>query len=163
MSRFLICKHIVYCFEDFQDPVKIFGRVQRRRSCPFWVETQLVLRPEILAVSNSVSTDLVEHSDFGAFELPQIFYDEDQLVSLEDEAPTMPNWQGAKEKIQWLIDKIDNQHAHGNMKFVAKSLEDVAGIIKLHDEIKELESSRTMPHTWTPRKFSSPMYYERYD
>ena len=29
-------------------------------------------------------------------------------------------------------------------------------------EIKELESSRTMPHTWTPRKFSSPMYYERY-
>ena len=29
-------------------------------------------------------------------------------------------------------------------------------------EIKELESSRTMSHTWTPRKFSSPMYYERY-
>ncbi|KAI0992061.1 hypothetical protein K3495_g16125, partial [Podosphaera aphanis] len=24
MSRFLICKHIIYCFEDFQDPVKFF-------------------------------------------------------------------------------------------------------------------------------------------
>ncbi|KAI0996891.1 hypothetical protein K3495_g11292 [Podosphaera aphanis] len=74
----------------------------------------------------------------------------------------MPDWQGAKEKIQWLVDKIDNQYAHGNMKFVTKSLEDVAGILKLHDEIKELESSRTMPRTWTPRKFSSPRYYERY-
>ncbi|KAI0997622.1 hypothetical protein K3495_g10564 [Podosphaera aphanis] len=130
--------------------------------CPFWAETQLVLRPEALPLCNSVSTDLVEQSDFGACELPLVFYDEDQLISLEDEVPTMPDWQGAKEKIQWLIDKIDNQYAQDNMKFVTKSLKDVAGIIKLHDEIKELESSRTMPHTWTPRKFPSLMYYERY-
>ncbi|POS87283.1 hypothetical protein EPUL_000774 [Erysiphe pulchra] len=107
--------------------------------------------------------DIRSRPDFGACELPQGFYDEDQLVSLEDEVPTIPDWQGAKEKIQRLLDKIDNQYAHGNMKFVAKSLEDIAGIIKLHDEIKELESSRTMLHTWTPRKFSSPRYYEPYE
>ena len=45
-SRFLMCKHILHCYEPITDPIRFFGHVQRQRSYPFWVSDQLVLRPE---------------------------------------------------------------------------------------------------------------------
>ncbi|KAA8643863.1 uncharacterized protein ATNIH1004_010638 [Aspergillus tanneri] len=43
-SRFLICKHIVYCFE-LPSP-DCFETVSRQTVYPFWKDEQLILRPE---------------------------------------------------------------------------------------------------------------------
>ena len=63
LSRFLICKHIVHCYEDIEDPFKFFRCVQRNRSSPFWVDRQqLVLRPEFRESHNAVSENTDEES-----------------------------------------------------------------------------------------------------
>jgi len=47
-SRFLTCKHIVRCYEPIADTLSFFETVRRQRTSPFWVDQQLVLRPEYL-------------------------------------------------------------------------------------------------------------------
>lgn len=43
-SRFLLCKHIVHCFES--PSPEFFQTVSRQTTYPFWKDKQLVLRPE---------------------------------------------------------------------------------------------------------------------
>jgi hypothetical protein len=45
-SRFLICKHIIFFYEPISDPVRFFRNVRRQRSPPFWIDEQLILKPE---------------------------------------------------------------------------------------------------------------------
>ena len=61
LSRFLICKHIVSCFQEFSDSYRFFSEVRRQRYSPFWVDQQLVIRPEyrVEAIETSISNDIV--------------------------------------------------------------------------------------------------------
>ena len=45
-SRFLICKHLVYCFKPITKRVVFFDTVKRQRSYPFWSSDLLVLKDE---------------------------------------------------------------------------------------------------------------------
>ena len=47
-SRFLICKHIISCYEPIQQrhSFQFFFDIKRQRESPFWKHEKLVLRPE---------------------------------------------------------------------------------------------------------------------
>jgi hypothetical protein len=45
-SRFLICKHLVFCYKPILDPVRFFREIRRQRVPPFWTDRQLTLLPE---------------------------------------------------------------------------------------------------------------------
>nr|CCA28209.1 hypothetical protein ACLA_058020 [Albugo laibachii Nc14] len=100
LSRFLLCKHILCCYEFVPDPARFFREVRRQRYCPFWVGEQLSLRPEYRVQdidlfptasgqipndntsfgSDSVEVEVIADSEDGD-------EDEDELVEGEDEAP----------------------------------------------------------------------------
>lgn len=46
LSRFLVCKHIIHCYNPISNPVKFFSEVRRQSSRPFWVDKQLILYQE---------------------------------------------------------------------------------------------------------------------
>lgn len=113
LSRFLLCKHIVCCFEEIQKPVQFFSKIRRQRSDPFWVESQIILCPEFEASTNSVSINTVEGSgtdnisDFDDFEPREGPHEEDQLASLEDDEPEPPNISEFNTKIQLLMNRFN--------------------------------------------------------
>ena len=45
-SRFLLCKHIVHCFET--PNAEFFETVSRQTTSPFWKDKQLILRPDYI-------------------------------------------------------------------------------------------------------------------
>lgn len=49
VSRFLIFKQILHCFQNSQNLTNIFGWISCHRSYPFWTKEQLALRPEFRA------------------------------------------------------------------------------------------------------------------
>lgn len=53
-------------FEKPQDSIKFFGRIHRKRSCPFWVEKQLILRPEFSALGSPHNTSIFEESNMNS-------------------------------------------------------------------------------------------------
>lgn len=158
-SRFLLCKHIVSCFDNPKDPVAFFSEIRRQRSHPFWVHQQLSLLPEFESSKKILparESPTVIHSDFDTESLPEL-HEDDQLVSSEDERPDAPK---LREKLEWLLDEADKQEAHGNPMYKEKLEKDASGLLRAYDDLKKLKNRRTMPRTWSPKKSSSAMYYK---
>jgi hypothetical protein len=71
------------------DPVRFFREVRRQRSPPFWVDSQLVLKPEYASIQNATdqqpeTANLDEDSDADEDEEDSIDpegIDEDNIVS----------------------------------------------------------------------------------
>ena len=164
-SRFLLCKHIVNCFDDPKDPVAFFSEIRRQRSHPFWDHKQPTLLPESESSKKSFSTREsfpVLDSDFDTetFESPPKLHEDDHLASSEYGSP---NYSKLKEKVQWLFGEADEQKAHGNLKYLEKLEKDASGILRAHDGLKKLKNRVTMPQTWSPKKSSSAMYYKFFE
>lgn len=49
MSRFMLCKHIVYCFEP--PSPEVLRTIRRQTTPPFWKDDRLVLRPEFATLA----------------------------------------------------------------------------------------------------------------
>ena len=91
-SRFLICKHLVHCFEPVTQPLEFFRDVQRQRSTPYWTwaNNQLVLRSECASLmeqdaadkGNSTSASECSASEWSEVEsdMEEKDQDEDNLV-----------------------------------------------------------------------------------
>lgn len=69
LSRFLLCEHIVHCYERPKDPNNIFRIVRRQQTGPFWVHPQLILHPEFqlnpqvfMTVNKKLSEELNEEA-----------------------------------------------------------------------------------------------------
>lgn len=89
LSRFLICKHIIHCYNSITDPVKFFTWVRRQRSGPFWVEDQLVLCLEYRMLetkTESRATD-VDTESYSESDIDLETLEEDRLLTVEDEPP----------------------------------------------------------------------------
>ncbi|KAI0993378.1 hypothetical protein K3495_g14806, partial [Podosphaera aphanis] len=124
-SRFLLCKHIVSCFDSPKDPVAFFSEIRRQRTHTFWVHQQLSLLPEFESSKKILSarkSPTVIHSDFDTESLPEL-HEDDQLVSSEDERPDAPK---VREKLEWLLDEADKQEAHGNPMYKEKLEKDAS-------------------------------------
>jgi hypothetical protein len=164
LSRFLICKHIVHCFEPVKDRVAFFSRIRRRRCQPFWVEKQLILHPEYrtseITTDHNSSSYSSSDSDSES-DLDPDALEEDKLVTIEDEPAEEVDLEGFLSSMQSAIDICRGQKAKGNVKFVeafmaAKGMNQIP---KLVEEIRKLENKRTMPLTWTRNEHPATMYY----
>lgn len=87
-SRFLICKHIIHCYDPIAEFVKFFSRVRRQRSTPFWVDKQLVLRQEYkkLEAATDSTTDCDDDLES---DIDPDTSEVDKLVGMEDEPVEM--------------------------------------------------------------------------
>lgn len=161
LSRFLICKHIIHCYDSITDPVKFFTRVRRQRSGPFWVEDQLVLCSEYRMLetkTESQATDLdTESSSESDIDLETL--EEDRLVTMEDEPPVEVDVEGFISMMQSAMDIFHEQKDVGNMKFLEIFIATNAMNQTLVEEIRRRKNQRTMPMTWTPNKRPATMYY----
>ncbi|KAI0995613.1 hypothetical protein K3495_g12567 [Podosphaera aphanis] len=144
-----MCKHIVSCFEEIQKPVQFFSKIRRQRSYPFWAESQLILRPEFEASTNSVFINTVEESVLDTisylddFELHEGPHEEAQLASLEDDEPVPVNIPEFNSKIQLLMNSFNTQADHGKFKYVENLVIMMADIPTHLEEIEQLENRRT--------------------
>ena len=90
-ARFLLCKHILYCYELVSDRVEIFRSIQRRREPPFWTHPQSILQPQYQSLqadtkadeTNVGGTDGDSDMDSDGDYDPAIV-EQDQLVELEE-------------------------------------------------------------------------------
>ena len=166
-SRFLLCKHILSCYEPVSDRVDFFRSIQRRREPPFWTHAQLVLQPQYQPLqadtkadeTNDVDMDgavsIDSHEDFD----PAIV-EQDQLVELEEEGEDV-EVDGNKfaSNMQFALDVFREQQAKGNEKFVQKFMAMYGSIETLVEEVKALENRRTMRRTWDTWKHPLTMYH----
>ena len=126
LSRFLICKHILYCYEPISNPVKFFSGVRRQRSSPFWVDEQLVLGQEFQKLAATANLNTLPDSGSESDAEPESesdinaeAIDEDKLVTIEEE-PVKIDTKGLVSMVQSAIDISHEQEANGNIKFVEK-------------------------------------------
>ena len=164
-SRFLICKHLVHCFEPVPRPLEFFQDIRRRRSSPYWVSSQLVLRSEFASSTEQASTEVensVSSSECSEMEsdIEEAARHEDDLVDLsEAEDPDLGLEQFFSNN-QRMLDLVREQHAKGNDKFVEKVVKANQSNKILVDEISQLRASRTIPCTWSRRSHPATIYYK---
>ena len=151
VSRFFICKHILHCYEDVQNPVTFFSRIRRQRYSPFWIEQQLVLRPQYLRLTAPVLQDSDQESGTESsgmeYGLREIEEDSEELTISEDETPKAIATR-IKSTLDDLKDLIDEQVEIGNTKFLKNVEEANSKNFTLIDQIKHRKSQKTMPKTW---------------
>jgi len=188
-SRFLICKHLVSCYEPIVDPIPFFRQVRRQRSPPFWVDEQLVLRPEFQPTENQdehMSAD-TQMSQSDSDEIPNFetvddgssdsgaegdtypgTIDEDQLLSdsgddndgADDESDSDDEIAGFVSDAEKWLEIIKDQKAKGNHKFLKKVMTSTSGVQRLVQDVSSLERQRTMPRTWGSWKHPATMYFK---
>ena len=164
-SRFLICKHIVHCFEPVRRPLEFFHNVRRQRSSPYWTSSggELVLRPsfvrfnaeQTLAKSEGTENKPGSESDSES-DLGGAAQYEDRLVDLDDEED-LDMFYSTNQK---MLDLVREQHAKGNYKFVESVVKANKSDQILVDEVENLRASRCMPRTWAQRKHPATFYYK---
>ncbi|KAI0996088.1 hypothetical protein K3495_g12092 [Podosphaera aphanis] len=155
-------RHIVHCFEDFEDSIKFFGYVRRQRTMPFWVDRQLVLRPEFQASFSNSSEDNGEVSafEFDSDETETVEDSEDAyLIAEDDDDDEATNCANTKAMMLEAIEICEQQNALGNTKFVKHSCMKNASNQTLVEEIQHINNQHTMPKTWGPYKHPSSMYH----
>lgn len=169
LSRFLLCKHIICCFEKMPDPGKFFSEVRRQRCTPFWEDPQLVLRPQFRKTADETSVLNEDESDTDSnidelegsegeeeFDIEDVSNDDDsddtdnedprehsrRILSSLDEIKDLVKEQGDKLNSRWL-QKFDDSNA-SNMTLL--------------EEHNRLKRSRTMPNTWANNRHPATMH-----
>ena len=159
-SRFLLCKHLVHCFEPVARPLEFFRDIQRQRSSPYWVykSSQLVLRPEFASFIEQAPTDISE----GESDIEESAQQEDNLATLNDPEDSEPELDLDQffSTTQKMLDLVKEQHARGNIKFVQRVVKANASNQVLVDEVNQLLACRKMPYTWSFKKHPATLYYK---
>ena len=163
-SRFLICKHILSCYEPISDPIPFFRCVQRRRDYPFWAHEQLVLQPQYQPTEPTTNTqsDSVHgsesQSDDDDIAIDPAAVDEGRLVDLAEDVEA--DFDAYLSDMQSAMEIFQDQRAKGNTKFMEKVMAANSSHRTLVQEIKTLRNQRTMPRTWAAWKHPATMYYK---
>ncbi|KAI0994469.1 hypothetical protein K3495_g13714 [Podosphaera aphanis] len=89
LSRFLVCKHIKFCYEKITDRPKLFSEIQRQRESPFWIHEQLTLRPEHRPSIREIPSDNDHEPDSDNETGSETEFSENYLANLEDEIPSV--------------------------------------------------------------------------
>ena len=148
--------------------MKFFGKIRWQRTCPFWVDEQLALRPEFTALAiestsitvDETSVDLMSDSDSGSDSKESMGHiEEDLLTTLEEENPPSYNYPQFKSNMHRAMEISDEQEARGNVRFVQKFIESNASNQTLVEEIQQLNNRHTTTLTWARRRHHATMYY----
>ena len=162
-SRFLVCKHILACYEPITDRVNFFYNVARSRTSPFWVHQQLVLRPEFRQVENQGRTtvlsdgdgsEVFDDSEDDTSSIDSAAADEDHLVD-PDEDPDEDADDALEEDLNAFesdllqgLDILRDQRAKGNRRFLEKYMSTARPFLKQVREIVARNNQHTMHQTW---------------
>ena len=159
-SRFLLCKHILSCYEPVCNRIDFFRSVQRHREPPFWTHRQLVLQPQYQ--SSLANTKVDKTNDIRIDEdedIDPVVVEQDQLVNPEEEENVEADGNKFALNMQIALDIFREQQAKGNEKFEGRFMAMYTSIETLVEEVKELEHRRSMRRTWDARKHPLTMYY----
>lgn len=167
LSRFLLCKHIVPCFSDLQDPIRFFNSVQRQRSRPFWIHPQLVLRPQFMPSTTYFSESLVGETsqqmmlDVGTNNDSDNLLEEDHLVNLDEDATETYDSLALASELRRLADLITEQHSIGNNRFAQSLSKQSVRLLSVLDDIDRDKRRHTSAPTWAGNyKNPSAMFYK---
>ena len=124
LSRFLICKHLIHCFEPVAWPSEFFRDIRRQRSSPYWVykNSQLVLHPEFASFVEQLPTDMSEVESEVESDIDERALGEDDLVTLDDPEDSKPEVDLDQffSTNQHMLDLVKEQHAKGNIEFIRR-------------------------------------------
>ncbi|RDH27526.1 hypothetical protein BDQ94DRAFT_184479 [Aspergillus welwitschiae] len=161
-SRFLLCKHIVRCFES--PSPGFFETVSRQTTYPFWNNAQLILRPECdpgegfrsgkLNGSNQVRVAALE------LELDSSESDSELGGSDDDQDAIPMEIQVAefRKTMQDVMALFEDQVAKGNEKFVERFIASHQMDRTLMDEVRHRRNIRSMPRTWGKWRHPATIY-----
>jgi hypothetical protein len=154
-SRFLICKHIIYCFEP---PVpEFFETVTRQTTCPFWRDNQLILRPEYalrveLHTQSRGEVQEIAQEESSESESEQDDDDEQEAVPMETQVAQF------QKTMEDALELFKEQVAKGNDKFAERFMASTQSIGILMEEVKQQRNQRSMPRTWGRYRHPATMY-----
>jgi hypothetical protein len=157
-SRFLICKHIVHCFES--PSPEFFETVSRRTVYPFWNDPRLMLRPEYADIlgsngDNKLHADNVQESLFDSSE------SESELDEKDDDQEAVSMATQVLEFRKVMADAMvlfEDQVAKGNEKFMERFMASNQMNRTLVEEAKHRCNMRSMPRTWGRYRHPATMY-----
>ncbi|KAJ6093841.1 hypothetical protein N7499_003172 [Penicillium canescens] len=159
-SRFLICKHIVHCFESSSPD--FFETVSRQTVYPFWKDERLVLLPEFASREGlrtrklhgnieMQDTTLASPLDSSGSESEQDEEDDQEAVPLEIQVAEF------RTVMQEAIEIFEDQVAKGNEKFVERFIASNQINRTWVEEVKHRRNMRSMPRTWGRCKHPATM------
>lgn len=120
-SRFLICKHILYCYMPIKDPIAFFYSVQRQRISPFWVDQQLILLPQYGSYLKTTDLDVEEANSMDSeSEIENESLQDDQSSIAEEDIEPKIDTEGFEAMMKSVMDIYYEQKASGNRKFIEK-------------------------------------------
>jgi hypothetical protein len=162
-SRFLLCKHIVYCFEP--PSPEFFETVRRQTIYPFWADERLILRPEYAprveldTPALGRGNELQDDADEFAIEPSASESEQDEGETDEQEALPLEIQVAEFRKImQDTMAVFEEQVAKGNEKFVERSIASNEMNRTMLAEVKQLRNKRSMPQTWGRYRHPATMY-----
>ena len=169
LSRFLICKHIVSCFQEFSGSYRFFSEVRRQRYSPFWVHQQLVIRPEyrVEAIETSISNDIVGYdtdldtdtdSSNESESDVESEIEEDTLHDTDDGTPSVET-DDAVSLTSAYLDILKEQKEIGNKKLLKLLKANDTKNLQFLAEVRQRKRQRIMPRTWDQNKHPASMYY----
>ena len=171
-SRFLICKHLVFCFNPIEDRASFYYDISRHRRPPFWRSPQLRVCEEHSHLFSSAGPAESEESDtdsdtesiqdvenVGVGSADIDYSDSDEEEGTEDRekerrerAQAFAGWM--KKSLDVFIDQCEK----GNSEFTERFMEFNRRIGVSGKEFEELDNKRSMPTTWHRYKDPSTRY-----
>ena len=169
-SRFLLCKHLVSCFDDISYPWEFLRTAKRHRTSPFWTDPQLVLLPEFQAAGSGPVVGSGSASNLDAVEQlqncssiagPSVSGAEADDPSRVDQEPMSEEMVATvKEHVQWLNDVVKGEGDIKNEDFFKHFFKhpDFKHIMALRKDVERRNNQRSMPSTWDKYSHSLSMY-----
>lgn len=165
-SRFLICKHIVHCFEKMSttNRVAFFDTVRRSRFPPFWVSDKLILRSEwrrnddsttvVEDEPDSLDAQIEDEMQIHEFDQTWVDVEEQEQLRIAEEAI-----QAYRDDLARSTDIMLDEVARGNWKYGLAYVKEHHPKIQTHlAERETLLASRRRPNTWAPHRHAATMY-----
>lgn len=183
-SRFLVCKHIVHCYELIargSTAAEVFAGIRRCRTPPFWrapeglklLEEYEVEGPLSEASATRIETESLaeEYDEDGAIsesdserESEIDDAEEDTLVPQEDSLVLQADRASQDrycDNVQWYNDLLQRERLKGNTTFISEMQKcrlPGLGIEALREDVEHMESSTTSLTLWGRRKHPASMY-----
>jgi hypothetical protein len=166
-SRFLICKHILLCYEPIANSGEFFDTLRRQRVAPFWVNEQLVLRPEYKSKDEERDGEDLDEKDSSESDsesdIDLEVLGEDRLADMSDSDETTSTdvrVSKFKSMMQSVMELFDEQYEKGNILFTERFMAAHESDRTLLEEVNRRRNMRTMPPTWGKHKHPLTMYYK---
>ncbi|KAI0995239.1 hypothetical protein K3495_g12943 [Podosphaera aphanis] len=149
-------KWTLSCFEDISDAARFFAEVRRQMKCPFWVDRQLVIRPQFKPRAKLLTSDTDPDlgSGIDAESDSESDVESEILNESSDENSEAPEdyADDVISMMRCLLETLEKQKELGNTKFLEVFKANNTKNWEFAAEIKQRQRKKTMPKTWCHNK-----------